>query len=138
MKITLKGKISAALFAGLISIITISYIVINIVLNNNLEDYINNDMRGIITYAKESCSSLVKLENTNNAWLTLNKISSLFDIYISWNDENVGQVIYEDDIEMYKGLEGDNKSLLRLVVMMICFLQLYIIPYMLMVNMKII
>ena len=36
MKITLKGKISAALFAGLISIITISYIVINIVLNNNL------------------------------------------------------------------------------------------------------
>ena len=114
MKITLKGKISAALFAGLISIITISYIVINIVLNNNLEDYINNDMRGIITYAKESCSSLVKLENTNNAWLTLNKISSLFDIYISWNDENVGQVIYEDDIEMYKGLEGDNKSLLRL------------------------
>ena len=93
MKITLKGKISAALFAGLISIITISYIVINIVLNNNLEDYINNDMRGIITYAKESCSSLVKLENTNNAWLTLNKISSLFDIYISWNDENVGQVI---------------------------------------------
>lgn len=114
MMITLKGKISAALFAGLISIITISYIVINIVLNNNLEDYINNDMRGIITYAKESCSSLVKLENTNNTWLTLNKISSLFNIYISWNDENVGQVIYEDDIEMYKGLEGDNKSLLRL------------------------
>ena len=36
MKITLKGKISAALFAGLISIITISYIVINIVLNNNV------------------------------------------------------------------------------------------------------
>ena len=114
MKITLKGKISAALFAGLISIITISYIVINIVLNNNLEDYINNDMRGIITYAKESCSSLVQLENTNNAWLTLNKISSLFNIYISWNDENVGQVIYEDDIEMYKRLQGDNKSLLRL------------------------
>ena len=43
MKITLKGKISAALFAGLISIITISYIVINIVLNNNLEDYITFD-----------------------------------------------------------------------------------------------
>lgn len=90
MRITLKGKISVALVIGLITIITISYFVINIVLNKNLEEYIKNDMKGIITYSKESCSSLVQLENTNNSWITLNKISSLFNVYINWNGENVG------------------------------------------------
>lgn len=93
MKITLKGKISATLLVGLIIIITISYLVINIVLNNNLENYIKSDMKGIITYSKESCSSLVQLESTNNTWITLNKISSLFDIYISWNNEEVGKIL---------------------------------------------
>ena len=101
MRITLKGKISVALVIGLITIITISYFVINIVLNKNLEEYIKNDMKGIITYSKESCSSLVQLENTNNSWITLNKISSLFNVYINWNGENVGQVVYEGDINKY-------------------------------------
>lgn len=114
MRITLKGKISVALVIGLITIITISYFVINIVLNKNLEEYIKNDMKGIITYSKESCSSLVQLENTNNSWITLNKISSLFNVYINWNGENVGQVVYEDDINKYKDLYNDTKSLLKL------------------------
>lgn len=114
MRITLKGKISVALVIGLITIITISYFVINIVLNKNLEEYIKNDMKGIITYSKESCSSLVQLENTNNSWITLNKISSLFNVYINWNGENVGQVVYEDDINKYKDLDNDTKSLLKL------------------------
>ena len=114
MRITLKGKISVALVIGLITIITISYFVINIVLNKNLEEYIKNDMKGIITYSKESCSSLVQLENTNNSWITLNKISSLFNVYINWNGENVGQVVYEDDINKYKDLDNYTKSLLKL------------------------
>lgn len=114
MRITLKGKISAALLVGLITIITISYFVINMVLNKNLEEYIKNDMKGIITYSKESCSSLIQLENTNNTWITLNKISSLFNVYINWKVENVGQVVYEDDINEYKDLENDTKSLLKL------------------------
>lgn len=114
MRITLKGKISAALLVGLITIITISYFVINMVLNKNLEEYIKNDMKGIITYSKESCSSLIQLENTNNTWITLNKISSLFNVYINWKGENVGQVVYEDDINEYKDLENDTKSLLKL------------------------
>ena len=114
MRITLKGKISVALVIGLITIITISYFVINIVLNKNLEEYIKNDMKGIITYSKESCSSLVQLENTNNSWITLNKISSLFNVYINWNGENVGQVVYEGDINKYKDLDNDTKSLLKL------------------------
>lgn len=114
MRITLKGKISAVLLVGLITIITISYFVINMVLNKNLEEYIKNDMKGIITYSKESCSSLIQLENTNNTWITLNKISSLFNVYINWKGENVGQVVYEDDINEYKDLENDTKSLLKL------------------------
>ena len=114
MKITLKGKISATLLLGLIIIITISYLVIDMVLNKNLEEYINNDMKGIIAYSKESCSSLVQLENTNNTWITLNKISSLFDIYISWNNEEVGQILYQEDIDEYKDLLEENKSLLNL------------------------
>lgn len=114
MRITLKGKISAALLVGLITIITISYFVINMVLNKNLEEYIKNDMKGIITYSKESCSSLIQLENTNNTWITLNKISSLFNVYINWKGENVGQVVYEDAINEYKDLENDTKSLLKL------------------------
>ena len=114
MKITLKGKISATLLVGLIIIITISYLVINIVLNNNLENYIKSDMKGIITYSKESCSSLVQLESTNNTWITLNKISSLFDIYISWNNEEVGKILYQEDIDKYKYFSEENKSLLRL------------------------
>ena len=114
MRITLKGKISVALVIGLITIITISYFVINIVLNKNLEEYIKNDMKGIITYSKESCSSLVQLENTNNSCITLNKISSLFNVYINWNGENVGQVVYEGDINKYKDLDNDTKSLLKL------------------------
>lgn len=114
MRITLKGKISAALVIGLITIIIISYFVINMVLNKNLEEYIKNDMKGIITYSKESCSSLIQLENTNNTWITLNKISSLFNVYINWKGENVGQVVYEDDINEYKDLENDTKSLLKL------------------------
>ncbi|MDO4925426.1 MAG: HAMP domain-containing sensor histidine kinase [Turicibacter sp.] len=114
MRITLKGKISAALLVGLITIITISYFVINMVLNKNLEEYIKSDMKGIITYSKESCSSLIQLENTNNTWITLNKISSLFNVYINWKGENVGQVVYEDDINEYKDLENDTKSLLKL------------------------
>ena len=114
MKITLKGKISATLSLGLIIIITISYLVIDMVLNKNLEEYINNDMKGIIAYSKESCSSLVQLENTNNTWITLNKISSLFDIYISWNNEEVGQILYQEDIDEYKDLLEENKSLLNL------------------------
>ncbi len=114
MRITLKGKISAVLLVGLITIITISYFVINMVLNKNLEEYIKSDMKGIITYSKESCSSLIQLENTNNTWITLNKISSLFNVYINWKGENVGQVVYEDDINEYKDLENDTKSLLKL------------------------
>lgn len=114
MKITLKGKISVALLVGLIIIITTSYLVINIVLNKNLEEYINNDMKGIIAYSKESCSSLVQLDNKNNTWVTLNKISSLFDIYIRWNNEEVGKILYQEDIDKYKGLLEKNKSLLRL------------------------
>ena len=114
MKITLKGKISAALLVGLIIIITISYLVIDMVLNKNLEEYINNDMKGIITYSKESCSSLVQFENTNDTWITLNKISSLFDIYIGWNNEEVGPILYEKDIDEYKEVKEENKSLLRL------------------------
>lgn len=114
MRITLKGKISAVLLVGLITIITISYFVINMVLNKNLEEYIKNDMKGIITYSKESCSSLIQLENTNNTWITLNKISSLFNVYINWKGENVGQVVYEDAINEYKDLENDTKSLLKL------------------------
>lgn len=114
MKITLKGKISATLLVGLIIIITISYLVIDIVLNKNLEEYINNDMKGLIAYSKESCSSLVQLDNKNNTWITLNKISSLFDIYISWNNEEVGKVLYQEDIDKYKDLLEENKSLLRL------------------------
>lgn len=114
MRITLKGKISVALVIGLITIITISYFVINIVLNKNLEEYIKNDMKGIITYSKESCSSLVQLENTNNSWITLNKISSLFDTYISWNNEEVGKILYQEDIDEYKDLLEENKSLLNL------------------------
>lgn len=114
MRITLKGKISVALVIGLITIITISYFVINIVLNKNLEEYIKNDMKGIITYSKESCSSLVQLENTNNSWITLNKISSLFDTYISWNNEEVGKILHQEDIDEYKDLLEENKSLLNL------------------------
>ena len=114
MKITLKGKISVALLAGLVTIIGISYLIVNIVLNNNLENYIKNDMKGIITYSKESCSSLVQLENINNTWITLNKISSLFNIYISWNGEEVGNKLYEEDIDLYKELKEDTKSILRL------------------------
>lgn len=114
MKITLKGKISVALLVGLIIIITTSYLVINIVLNKNLEEYINNDMKGIIAYSKESCSSLVQLDNKNNTWITLNKISSLFDIYISWNNEEVGKILYQEDIDKYKNLLEESKSLLRL------------------------
>lgn len=114
MKITLKGKISATLLIGLIIIITISYLVIAMVLNKNLEEYVNNDMKGIIAYSKESCSSLVQLENTNDTWITLNKISSLFDIYISWNNEEVGQILYQEDIDEYKDLLEENKSLLNL------------------------
>lgn len=114
MKITLKGKISATLLVGLIIIITISYLVIDIVLNKNLEEYINNDMKGIVAYSKESCSSLVQLDNKNNTWITLNKISSLFDIYISWNNEEVGKILYEEDIDKYKDLLEENKSLLNL------------------------
>lgn len=114
MKITLKGKISVALLAGLVTIIGISYLIVNIVLNSNLENYIKNDMKGIITYSKESCSSLVQLENINNTWITLNKISSLFNIYISWNGEEVGNKLYEEDIDLYKELKEDTKSILRL------------------------
>lgn len=114
MKITLKGKISATLLIGLIIIITISYLVIAMVLNKNLEEYVNNDMKGIIAYSKESCSSLVQLENTNDTWINLNKISSLFDIYISWNNEEVGQILYQEDIDEYKDLLEENKSLLNL------------------------
>ena len=114
MKITLKGKISATLSLGLIIIITISYLVIDMVLNKNLEEYINNDMKVIIAYSKESCSSLVQLDNKDNTWITLNKISSLFDIYISWNNEEVGKILYEEDIDKYKDLSEENKSLLRL------------------------
>lgn len=114
MKMTLKGKISTTLLVGLVVIIGVSYLIINIVLNNNLENYIKNDMKGIITYSKESCSSLVQLENTNNTWITLNKISSLFNIYINWNDEEVGNKLYEDDVNSYKELKEDSKSILRL------------------------
>ena len=46
--------------------------------------------------------------------ITLNKISSLFNVYINWKGENVGQVVYEDDINEYKDLENDTKSLLKL------------------------
>ena len=114
MKITLKGKISATLLVGLVVIIGISYITINIVLNKNLENYIKNDMKGIVTYSKESCSSLVQLESRDNTWIILNKISSLFDIYISWNGEDVGNKLYEQDINLYKKLNEGNKSLLRI------------------------
>lgn len=114
MKITLKGKISAALLVGLILIISISYLVIDTVLNKNLEHYINNDMKGIVAYSKESCTSLVLLEDENSTWITLNKISSLFDVYIKWNNDSVGNIIYQKDIDDYNKVKEDTKSLLKL------------------------
>lgn len=114
MKITLKGKISAALLAGLISIMVVSYFVINMVLNKNLEQYIRNDMKGIIAYSRESCASLVQLDNRKDAWMTLSKINKLFNVYIKWGSDSAGNAIFDNDVELYSETDSGKISLLKL------------------------
>lgn len=114
MKGKLKYKILIYVSIAIVTLMTISTIIIAVIINKNTRELIEKDMRTIIKYTGDGINNLSYGEEKSN-YLVLNKVSNLFDSYISIEGkkiEEVGEIILKSQIESYRSKEETQKSLL--------------------------
>ncbi|MGL5577419.1 MAG: histidine kinase dimerization/phospho-acceptor domain-containing protein [Sarcina sp.] len=116
---TLRGKLIFVIATGISTVMAISLLAINFVINDNLKKDITDDIEVILNYSKSQIIDSIKVNGNANNFILIDDISKLFNCYIGFEDEFYnynysGKIKNEVAIDRYKKLKEDKKMLLSI------------------------